>query len=106
VDCHHRVEQKREVNSLCFASQLERCSIPIEGERAFKRGDVNTRLVPSAQQPFFDRAVRRPVDELSRSFRQWNYGDYGNGLVGFYACKTLTRLNFFKFHETERLSIS
>ena len=48
VDRHHRVEQKREVDALGLAGQLERRAVAVEGPRAFDRGDV---MLASSARP-------------------------------------------------------
>ena len=55
VDRHHRVEQKREVDALGFAGELERRAVAVEGPRALDRGDADGRLIGAAEQPLFHR---------------------------------------------------
>jgi hypothetical protein len=75
VDCHHRVEQEREVDSLRLAGQLERGRVAVEGPGPRDRRRGNRRLVVLAEEPLLECPVGQLVDDLDGPVRDDVDGD-------------------------------
>jgi hypothetical protein len=53
VDGHHRVEQKREVDTLGLDGKFERLPVALEGPGALGGGDGDVGFVSTIEEPVF-----------------------------------------------------
>jgi hypothetical protein len=72
---HHRIEQKREVNSFRFTGELECGGIPVEGPGAFRRSQRDRGFVGRAEESLFEAPFGQFVEDLHRVVGNDVYGD-------------------------------
>ena len=97
VDRHHRVEEKREVDALRFAGQLERRTVTVEGPGAFNRRDADALFVGPAEEPFFRGAVRGAVEDLNGTLADRHDSGHRRHDRRFQADERQSRFEVFEF---------
>ena len=97
VDRHHRVKEKRKVDALRFAGQLEGRTVTVEGPRAFNGRDADARFISPAEKPLFRGAIRSAVEDLNGALADRHDSGHRRHDRRFQADERQSRFEGFEF---------
>lgn len=100
VNRHHRIEEKREVDSLRFDRDLERVAVTVERPGPFDGSDVDRFFVRASQEAVANRSVWSLVDNLDSAFRDWPDGNDVDDKCWFNAAQIVADRDFFELHQS------